>query len=956
MTHALLIGLMVLGPQEPLTHVGSLTESLRSPARVATTPGGTVLVSDTFSNHIARFDVDGTFLGVWPVPAGPIGIAAHPTNGNYYVSLRDEGQVAIYDSAFTFTGYLGDGDPPVTFVRPTDIEIAEDTGNIYVVDAEGDCVYGFAPDGGLILSLGIRGGLPGEFRYPSAITVDEARNRLLVADHDNFRVQAFTTGGVFELRFGYRLGYVRDEGARGWMPRTQGLTVDAEGRIYVADALMSTVRVFDPTGLELARVLEYGFGPGDLRTPAGLVLNADGSRLYVVSTNTSSVEVYEVGSWDGFPPLGPGPDAQTRPGQGAPPGTFDGPHMINDAPIICGRCHGFSDLPGGHGGLIEGQTVQCMSCHTAAGQALDLPAHELDLADPYGTNPDAADGRGISHAWGVPAISVDADSVGPAPDSEMQLYLDNGHIKCATCHDQHCDYYGPYPRIPNDGDALCKECHAPRNEGLGERGTHPVGFDYPGGEGEFPDDSDVSPLYIKAGMVECLTCHAPHYADSGGANDGAGDGLLLRAASDEGLCQICHTEHVVHAVGGDWQPTCRDCHDVHDPDNENLSLVATSVYNQTLGLDMPVVLTARTGPNGFGCAGPVDDGICQVCHTETTYHTYDCSGEGHYNGADCIVCHAHADGFIADEGAPAACGACHAPVGDARLNEQVGFVSGTDINGDDGIAASEAAGVCDGCHSPDGAFDGVVDDAAGQAAQQPGLIGGPAERVWPSADGTVLSGGVFGAFDDVPDHWDWSFDESSYEGAITLVTETPESSFERRVVWEYDLRGLSHQPPVAATLSFTLRGAPVYGMPDADVHVYSFPADLTESPGDYRAGPAVFAGSVTVAPYQEPRTYTLDISHAVNEALRSGSNQIAVRFQINPDTPHARNQAFIDALDDEPSTKPYIIVEKDRGSDAQVLGADIGTALCPLAALVMIGVPLVGLRAAGARRRSASRG
>lgn len=646
MIYALLIGLMVSDRGEPLTHVGSLTESLRSPARVALAPDGTVLVTDTFNNHVARFDTDGKFLGVWSVPAGPIGVAAHPTNGNYYVSLRDEAGVAIYDSEFKFTGYLGDGDPLVQFVKPTDIDIADDTGNIYVVDAEDDRVYGFAADGSVALIFGIRGGGSGQFRYPSAIAVDEARNRLLVADHDNFRVQAFTTGGVFELHFGNRLKYIWGQGSEGWMPRTLGLGVDADSRIYVVDALMSTVRVFDPTGEELAKVLGYGYEPGDLRAPADLVLNEESTRLYVVSTNTSSVEVYEVGSWDDFRDSSGEFDGKAGSDPGKMRDTYDGPHMIDDAPIICGRCHGIPDLPGGHEGLVEGQGVLCMSCHNAAGQGLNIPVHELDLADPYGTNPNAADGRGRSHAWGVPAVNAQADSVGPIPGGEMSRYLDDGQLKCSTCHNQHTTFYGPYLRGSNDGDAICKECHAPRNEGLGERGTHPVGFDYPGGQGEFPPDGEVSPLYIKDDNVECLTCHAPHYADSGGANEGEGDGMLLRAANDETLCQTCHTEHVIHDVGGGWQPSCNECHDIHDPDNENMSLVATLVYNETLGVYKPVVLTARTGPNGFGEAGPVNDGICQVCHTATKYHLHDGSGAGHYNGKDCITCHTHEKGFM----------------------------------------------------------------------------------------------------------------------------------------------------------------------------------------------------------------------------------------------------------------------------------------------------------------------
>ncbi|MBU0640582.1 MAG: hypothetical protein KKB50_17105 [Planctomycetes bacterium] len=146
------------------------------------------------------------------------------------------------------------------------------------------------------------------------------------------------------------------------MPRTQGLAVDAAGRIYVADAMMSTVRVFDPTGAELGKILEYGFDSGDLRTPGGLALSNDGARLYVVSTNTSSVEIYETpelrnsrdpdGDRDGdqlgtnycaydvwHQHAGTPTDLIRRPGPLG--GVFDGPHMVDDSPTTCGRCHGF---------------------------------------------------------------------------------------------------------------------------------------------------------------------------------------------------------------------------------------------------------------------------------------------------------------------------------------------------------------------------------------------------------------------------------------------------------------------------------------------------------------------------------------------------------------------------------------------------------------------------------------
>jgi len=289
-----------------------------------------------------------------------------------------------------------------------------------------------------------------------------------------------------------------------------------------------------------------------------------------------------------------------------------------------------------------------MSCHSAGGQALLNPVHELDAADPYAGNPAAPDYRGRSHAWGVPAVNAAADSVGPDAGSPMEGYLEDGLIKCATCHEQHSNDAGaPYLRRLNNHDQMCKECHAPRNEGLGERGTHPVGFAYPAGQGEFPLPADVAPLFIKNDYVECMTCHAVHDADSGGANGGEGDGLLLRAANDEALCRTCHTDHIGHIPSDGWQPTCDDCHTVHDPDNENLALVAAIVYNQTLDLDLPVVFTARTGPNSFDDGDPsANDGICQVCHTVTDYHLHDGTGTPHYDGRACTACHLHSAGFM----------------------------------------------------------------------------------------------------------------------------------------------------------------------------------------------------------------------------------------------------------------------------------------------------------------------
>ncbi|RJP37201.1 MAG: hypothetical protein C4547_06110 [Phycisphaerales bacterium] len=190
-----------------------------------------------------------------------------------------------------------------------------------------------------------------------------------------------------------------------------------------------------------------------------------------------------------------------------------------------------------------------------------------------------------------------------------------------------------------------------------------------------------------------------------------------------------------------------------------------------------------------------------------------------------------------------------------------------------------------------------------------------AEVLSPVADGTILDGGIFGLFDGLPDDWDWTFNDSGYEGSITRTTTRPESSLEHRVVWEYDLRGLNLQPPIIASLTFEVRGATVFPLPDSPVAVFAYPADLIESKNDYNVAPTALEGVVKVKPLQPTTSYAMNVSRTVEEAIRAGRQMVAFRIQIDPATPNDRNQAFIDALDAKPETKPRLSVRIGKPFD-----------------------------------------
>ncbi len=182
----------------------------------------------------------------------------------------------------------------------------------------------------------------------------------------------------------------------------------------------------------------------------------------------------------------------------------------------------------------------------------------------------------------------------------------------------------------------------------------------------------------------------------------------------------------------------------------------------------------------------------------------------------------------------------------------------------------------------------------------------------PSADGTLVDGDGYGSFDGLADSADWSFNQSSYEGAIT-VSHDAASQIEHRLVFEFNLSTVTGQPPVVAGLKFTLRGAPRFPAETAVVQVYAYPSDLLETLADFATGPAELLGHVNVAAFQPATLFEIDVSDQVNSALASPAKRLAFRFQLIPQTQSA--QAFLDALDTDPTTKPSMVIYDSIAGD-----------------------------------------
>jgi sugar lactone lactonase YvrE len=152
------------------------------------------------------FDTDGNFLTSW---GDDILKDAHgifiDDDDNIYCTERDTHVVRKFTSEGELLMTLGTPDEPGAdgepFNKPTDLAIGPD-GEMYITDGYGNArVHKYSPDGELIKSWGQPGTGPSEFDLPHCVRVDP-RNRLMVADRENNRIQFFTLDGDYIEEWG----------------------------------------------------------------------------------------------------------------------------------------------------------------------------------------------------------------------------------------------------------------------------------------------------------------------------------------------------------------------------------------------------------------------------------------------------------------------------------------------------------------------------------------------------------------------------------------------------------------------------------------------------------------------------------------------------------------------------------------------------------------------------------
>ena len=279
---------------------GSERGQFDEPVDVAVDGAGYVYVADTRNHRIQKFDGNGVFVAEWQSRCpGPIfncfpkSVAASPSQDVYVLDGRS---VQRFRSNGAFVSRWE------VYGAAVDLDI-DSSGRVFVFvnGVDSTKVLTFEADGVLRDSWGRRGHGVGEFWQPTGIAVD-AQGMVYTVSNVSIgdvphHVQKFDSGGNLLLAWG---GCCSGDGE---FDRPQDICVGPAGLVYVADGVGSRIQVFDANGEFITKwgsrcLLSsgdgcVGEGDGQFSPPQGVDVDAQGS-VYVADRNNNRIQKFGV--------------------------------------------------------------------------------------------------------------------------------------------------------------------------------------------------------------------------------------------------------------------------------------------------------------------------------------------------------------------------------------------------------------------------------------------------------------------------------------------------------------------------------------------------------------------------------------------------------------------------------------------------------------------------------------
>lgn len=266
--------LIIGGPSDP--------NPLRRPMSLALIKGGGIYVGDQIGIH--QYDANGKYVKTL-LKSGPdtgLKIAAAMAispSGDLFVADTLSNLVLQLKPDGTIVAKLGENEPK--FDGPVALEF-DTQGNLYVVNQNSAEIYKLDPSGKLLAKIGSKGEQNGQFLRPRGIALDKQGN-LFVTDLTTYLIQKFGPDGKYIRSFGNQRS-----GENGWFLR--GITVGADGRLYVVDGAQQRIQVFNISDFTLVKEFQNpGREPGQLQDPEDMHIDEQGN-LYIADKGNNRVQ------------------------------------------------------------------------------------------------------------------------------------------------------------------------------------------------------------------------------------------------------------------------------------------------------------------------------------------------------------------------------------------------------------------------------------------------------------------------------------------------------------------------------------------------------------------------------------------------------------------------------------------------------------------------------------------
>jgi ABC-type Fe3+ transport system permease subunit/DNA-binding beta-propeller fold protein YncE len=241
------------------------------------------------TGRVQKFSPAGQYLLSWQMPqtdkGKPKGMIADK-EGNIIVVEPHYNRLNYHrpDGSLAFQwGKQGTNAGELAFPRGVAVNSA---GEVYVSEyGLAERVQRFTPRGTQLLSMiGDEGESPAHFRRAEGIGID-AQDRLFVADSCNHRIQVFTRDGKFVREHG------KPGGAQGELSYPYDVRVDRAGYEFVCEFGNSRVQIFDGDGKTVEILGGAGGEPEKMNNPWAICLDSKGN-LYVADSGNHRVQKF----------------------------------------------------------------------------------------------------------------------------------------------------------------------------------------------------------------------------------------------------------------------------------------------------------------------------------------------------------------------------------------------------------------------------------------------------------------------------------------------------------------------------------------------------------------------------------------------------------------------------------------------------------------------------------------